>query len=96
MLISVRRHHVQQIKVALPVILKVARTISSDFDGEDEVSLLDLFRAVIGIGISIQSICDKSVCEVPEDTSSSFVFMKSPGARKTSQYALFVSSSVIQ
>ncbi|CAA7398019.1 unnamed protein product [Spirodela intermedia] len=66
-ILSVRRHHVQQIKVALPVVLKVTRTISSDFDGEDEVSLLDLYRAVIGIGISIQSVCDKSMGERKEE-----------------------------
>ncbi|XP_078438663.1 aberrant root formation protein isoform X2 [Wolffia australiana] len=64
---AVRRHHFQQIKVALPVVFKVIRAISSEFDEEDEASLLDFFRTVTEIGISIKSVCEKLEEEKKEE-----------------------------
>lgn len=57
-----QRHHVEQVKVAIPVILKVLNAISSESNDEDRDSLNDLFGAAISIGTSIQAICEKMVC----------------------------------
>ncbi|XP_008802004.1 aberrant root formation protein 4 isoform X2 [Phoenix dactylifera] len=56
-----QRRHVEQVKVAIPVILKVLNVISSEPDDEDKDSLNDLFGAAISIGTSIQAICEKMV-----------------------------------
>ncbi|MQL77761.1 hypothetical protein Taro_010173 [Colocasia esculenta] len=60
-LICIKRHHVQQVKVSLPIVLNITRVIASEFVGEDEVSLLDLFKMVISIAASIQSVCGKMI-----------------------------------
>nr|XP_010913381.1 aberrant root formation protein 4 isoform X2 [Elaeis guineensis] len=56
-----QRRHVEQVKVAIPVILKVLNAISSVSNDEDKDSLNDLFGAAISIGTSIQAICEKMV-----------------------------------
>lgn len=56
-----QRRHVEQVKVAVPVILEVLNAISSESDDEDKDSLSDLFGAAISIGTSIQAICEKMV-----------------------------------
>ncbi|EHA8588165.1 aberrant root formation protein 4 [Cocos nucifera] len=54
-----QRRHVEQVKVAIPVILKVLNAISSESNHEDKDN--DLFGAAISIGTSIQAICEKMV-----------------------------------
>ncbi|KAJ0984311.1 hypothetical protein J5N97_002667 [Dioscorea zingiberensis] len=57
-LICIQRHHVEQVKVALPVVLNVLYAVSSEFD-EDKDSLCDLYHEAILFGKSIQAICQK-------------------------------------
>uniref|UniRef100_A0A1D1XG73 Aberrant root formation protein 4 n=1 Tax=Anthurium amnicola TaxID=1678845 RepID=A0A1D1XG73_9ARAE len=65
--VYIKRHHVQQVKESLPVVLNVVQTVASEFDGEDEVSLHDFFRSVITVAESIQSVCEKMVGERKEE-----------------------------
>ena len=59
--LRIQRRQIEQVKVALPVILKVLNAASSDADEEDKHSLDDLFRAAYSIGTSIQRICEELV-----------------------------------
>ncbi|KAH0458550.1 hypothetical protein IEQ34_013865 [Dendrobium chrysotoxum] len=61
-LLRIQRRHVEQVKVVLPVILKVLNVAFSESDEEDKDSLNDLLSAAISIGSSIQEICQKLVC----------------------------------
>ncbi|XP_020674855.1 aberrant root formation protein 4 [Dendrobium catenatum] len=58
-LLRCQRRHVEQVKVVLPVILKVLNVAFSESDEEDTDSLNDLSSAAISIGSSIQEICQK-------------------------------------
>ncbi|XP_020584062.1 aberrant root formation protein 4 isoform X2 [Phalaenopsis equestris] len=58
-LLRIQRRHVEQVKVALPVILGVLTLASSESDEEDTDSLNKLFSAAISIGSSIQEVCQK-------------------------------------
>ncbi|KAM0933876.1 putative YAP-binding/ALF4/Glomulin [Dioscorea sansibarensis] len=54
----IQRHHVEQVKVALPAVLEVLYAISSESDEEDD-SLDDMFCEAILFGKSIQAQCQK-------------------------------------
>ncbi|XP_020265679.1 aberrant root formation protein 4 isoform X2 [Asparagus officinalis] len=55
----IQRRQIEQLKVALPVILKVIYEVSSDTDEGDRNSLDELFGAAYSIGTSIQKICEE-------------------------------------
>lgn len=57
----IQRRQVEQIKEALPVILKVINMVSSDADVRDKSYLDNLFGATYTIGTSIQKICEDMV-----------------------------------
>ncbi|KAI9191751.1 hypothetical protein LWI28_012963 [Acer negundo] len=57
-LLSTQRRHFEQVKVVVPVVVKVLKTVSSESDDED-TELQDLFDRAIGIADSIRGLCDK-------------------------------------
>lgn len=60
--LSIQRHHFKQVKVAVPVILNVLKTISLESDYGDS-ELEDLFDRALGIANSIHAVCAKLVCD---------------------------------
>lgn len=60
-LLAIKRRQVEQIKVAIPVILRALKQASLGLDDENEI-LQDLFSGAIGIADSICSIHQKLVC----------------------------------
>ncbi|KAH7524583.1 hypothetical protein FEM48_Zijuj06G0134900 [Ziziphus jujuba var. spinosa] len=56
--LSIQRRHFEQVKVAVPVILKVLKAISFESDGK-HTELQDLFDAALGIANSIHAVCAK-------------------------------------
>ncbi|KAL5853158.1 hypothetical protein ACOSQ3_008276 [Xanthoceras sorbifolium] len=57
-LLSTQRRHFEQVKVVVPIVVKVLKTVSSESDDED-TELQDLFDRAIGIADSIHEVCDK-------------------------------------
>lgn len=57
--LCIQRRHVEQVKVALPLILKAIVAVYSESDEEDMDSFNNFFGAVISIGTSIKEICQK-------------------------------------
>lgn len=64
--LSIQRHHFKQVKVAVPVILNVMKTISLESDYAD-TELEDLFDRALGIANSIHAVCAKLVCDFLHD-----------------------------
>lgn len=60
--LSIQRRHFEQIKVAVPVIVKVVKAISSESDYED-TELETLFDRVVKNAQSIQEVSTKLVCD---------------------------------
>ncbi|GAV70567.1 Kinetochor_Ybp2 domain-containing protein [Cephalotus follicularis] len=56
-LLSIQRRHFEQVKVTVPVILKVLKTMMSE--SYEETELADLFDKAIGIASSIRAVCVK-------------------------------------
>ncbi|PKA46830.1 Aberrant root formation protein 4 [Apostasia shenzhenica] len=56
-LLRIQRLHLEQVKVALPIVLGVLNAISSEDDEKDFDTMNDLFIASLNIGHSIQEIC---------------------------------------
>ncbi|KAK9032191.1 hypothetical protein V6N11_056469 [Hibiscus sabdariffa] len=54
--LSIRRRHFEQIKVAMPVVVKVVKVISSEPDSQD-TELKTLFDRVVVNALSIQTVC---------------------------------------
>ncbi|KAK6249248.1 hypothetical protein QUC31_020813 [Theobroma cacao] len=63
--LSIQRRHFEQIKVAVPVVVKVVNTISSESDYEDS-ELETLFDRAVDIGHSIQVVSTKLEAGVNE------------------------------
>lgn len=61
-LLSTRRRHFEQAKVAVPVILKVLKTVSLEEDDEN-TERQHLFKQAIGIADAIREVCLKLVFE---------------------------------
>ncbi|XP_074587195.1 aberrant root formation protein 4 isoform X2 [Curcuma longa] len=59
--LCIQRRHLEQIKVALPVVLNVLQASTSEADEEDKDTLRVLFGAAVNIAISIQTVCRKMV-----------------------------------
>nr|CAD1840159.1 unnamed protein product [Ananas comosus var. bracteatus] len=59
--VQIQRHHVEQVKAALPIILQVLRAISSDCHEEARDAINILFEAAIRIGNSMQEMCKRVV-----------------------------------
>ncbi|XP_020103590.1 aberrant root formation protein 4 isoform X1 [Ananas comosus] len=59
--VQIQRHHVEQVKAALPIILQVLRAISSDCHEEASDAINILFEAAIRIGNSMQEMCKRVV-----------------------------------
>ncbi|OAY80962.1 Aberrant root formation protein 4 [Ananas comosus] len=59
--VQIQRHHVEQVKAALPIILQVLRAISSDCHEEPSDAINILFEAAIRIGNSMQEMCKRVV-----------------------------------
>nr|CAB3472768.1 unnamed protein product [Digitaria exilis] len=66
-LTSIQRRHVEQVKVALPAVLKVMRATVSECDEEHGKAAVDLFYAAYGIGNAIQEMCKSVVNRNKED-----------------------------
>ncbi|XP_072969687.1 aberrant root formation protein 4 isoform X1 [Typha angustifolia] len=66
-LIFIQRRHVEQVKVVLPIILKVLYEISMDSHEEAKDTVENLFEAAIRIGTSVQEICEKMVGRMKEE-----------------------------
>ncbi|CAO2209933.1 unnamed protein product, partial [Urochloa humidicola] len=49
-LTKIQRRHIEQVKVALPAVLKVMRATVSECDEEHGKAVVDLFNAADGIG----------------------------------------------
>lgn len=62
MFISLQRRHFEQIKVAVPVVVKVVKAISTESDYED-TELETLFERIVVNAHSIQTVCRKLVCD---------------------------------
>lgn len=62
MLILIQRRHIEQVKVALPAILRVMHAAVSECDEEHERTAVDLFNATLRIGNAIQEVCKTMVC----------------------------------
>lgn len=58
----IERRHFEQVKVAVPGVLKILKSISEETDNED-ADVEDLFIKTIGIASSINMICVKLVGE---------------------------------
>lgn len=56
----IQRRHIEQVKVALPVVLKVMHTVSEC--EEHGSAAFSLFNAAQGIGNAIQEMCKSMVC----------------------------------
>ncbi|XP_041022694.1 aberrant root formation protein 4 isoform X3 [Juglans microcarpa x Juglans regia] len=57
-ILSIRRHHYEQVKVAVPVIVNVLKVVTSETDdGDTEIE--GLFDRVVGIASSIHTVCSK-------------------------------------
>lgn len=68
--LSIQRRPLEQIKVAVPIILNALEAASFDLDNGD-VGLKDLFGGAIDVANSIQSTCKKLVCQCFH-----FIFLK--------------------
>ncbi|KAG9130703.1 hypothetical protein Leryth_012657 [Lithospermum erythrorhizon] len=68
---SIRRHHFEQFKVAVPIILNVLKAIALDLDVED-IDCEDLFNKTIDIAHSIQAINVKLEGEDGKQSSALF------------------------
>jgi len=60
--LSIQRRPLEQIKVAVPIILNALKAASFDLDHGD-VGLKDLFGGAINVANSIKSTCKKLVCQ---------------------------------
>lgn len=60
--LSIQRRQVEQIKVALPIILNAVKAASFDLD-DRVTSFKDLFEGAISIANSIIGTCKKLVCQ---------------------------------
>ncbi|CAL4997130.1 unnamed protein product [Urochloa decumbens] len=60
-LTKIQRRHIEQVKVALPAVLKVMRATVSECDEEHGKAAVDLFNAAHGIGNAIQEMCTAMV-----------------------------------
>jgi hypothetical protein len=58
----IQRRHIEQVKVALPVVLKVMCTTVQECDEEHGNAVVDLFNAAHEIGNAIQEMCKAVVC----------------------------------
>ncbi|KAF5461374.1 hypothetical protein F2P56_017478 [Juglans regia] len=57
-ILSIRRHHYEQVKVAVPVIVNVLKVVTSETDdGDTEIE--GLFDRAVGIASSIHTVCSK-------------------------------------
>ncbi|KAG6643752.1 hypothetical protein I3843_08G008500 [Carya illinoinensis] len=57
-ILSIRRHHYEQVKVAVPVIVNVLKFVTSETDdGDTEIE--GLFDRAVGIANSIHTVCTK-------------------------------------
>lgn len=56
----IERRHFEQVKVAVPGVLKILKSIATETDNED-ADIEDLFNKTIGIASSIYTICVKLV-----------------------------------
>lgn len=62
-ILSIRRHHYEQVKVAVPVIVNVLKFVTSETDdGDTEIE--GLFDRAVGIANSIHTVCTKLVCDI--------------------------------
>ncbi|KAG2691419.1 hypothetical protein I3760_08G008100 [Carya illinoinensis] len=62
-ILSIRRHHYEQVKVAVPVIVNVLKVVTSETDdGDTEIE--GLFDRAVGIANSIHTVCTKLVCDI--------------------------------
>ncbi|GJN16541.1 hypothetical protein PR202_gb03542 [Eleusine coracana subsp. coracana] len=53
----IQRRHIEQVKVALPAVLKVIHATVSECDEDHGEASIDIFNAALGIGNSIQEMC---------------------------------------
>ncbi|XP_058111378.1 aberrant root formation protein 4 isoform X2 [Magnolia sinica] len=65
--LCIQRRHLEQIKVAVPVILNTVRAVCTEIDDEDKASLRDLLSRAISIASSIQAVCEKLVGKTKEE-----------------------------
>ncbi|OEL37195.1 Aberrant root formation protein 4 [Dichanthelium oligosanthes] len=63
----IQKRHIEQVKVALPVVLKVMHATVSECDEEHGKAAVDLFNAAHGIGNAIQKMCKRMVNKNKED-----------------------------
>lgn len=57
-LVSIRRRHFEQVKVAVRIVLNVLKVVSSEPDDEN-TELKDLFKGALSIATSIHAVCTK-------------------------------------
>ncbi|TVU42392.1 hypothetical protein EJB05_08794 [Eragrostis curvula] len=57
----IQRRHIEQVKVALPAVLKVMHATVSECDEEHGKASVDIFNASLGIGNAIQKMCKAMV-----------------------------------
>ncbi|XP_062082842.1 aberrant root formation protein 4 [Humulus lupulus] len=57
-LISIQRRHFEQLKTAIPIVLKVLKVVSSELDN-DCTELKDLYDGALSIANSVHSVCVK-------------------------------------
>uniref|UniRef100_A0A803PUA7 Aberrant root formation protein 4 n=1 Tax=Cannabis sativa TaxID=3483 RepID=A0A803PUA7_CANSA len=64
-LISIQKRHFEQLKTAIPIVVKVLMAVSSEFDN-DCTELKDLYDGALSIANSVHSVCIKQEGSVNE------------------------------
>lgn len=77
MLISIRRRHFEQVKVAVRIVLNVLKAVSLEPNDENPV-LKDLFGRALSIASSIHAVCTKLVQYFTSSYAYFQDFVKSP------------------
>lgn len=62
MFLSLQRRHFEQVKVAVPIIVKVLKARSLELEDEDP-EFKNLFDRAMSIANSIRAVCVKLVCD---------------------------------
>lgn len=62
-ILSIQRRHFEQVKEAVPIIVKVLKVVSWESDDE-ETEVESLFDRAVDIANSIHGVCTKLVCDI--------------------------------
>uniref|UniRef100_A0A0D9X6B9 Uncharacterized protein n=1 Tax=Leersia perrieri TaxID=77586 RepID=A0A0D9X6B9_9ORYZ len=69
-LVLIQRRHTEQVKVALPAVVRVMNAAVPECYEEDGKSVADMFNAALRIGNAIQEMCEKMVNQKKEELCS--------------------------